>query len=285
MTPAAISHRLRELEVEAGRPLLFRSRGRFLPTEPGSHLAAVLGDAFARIRAADAVLRNLNATPALRVVAPMTFTVLWLLPRLAGFEALNPEVTPYVAAANDPMRRDGDLADIRIAHTIGLPGPDWHLLARETVAIAFAPGSEADGISDLRDLTRLRAIHIDNPGGQHNGTLNWQGWLAAKGLDAPIPPGPHVNTEHSAADIAAQGSAIMLASLFTSATHFASGRLKAAPGSAVRTDICYWVTMERPSPVAQSFLDWLKAEVARHQAGEMSAGLAQAGQEAGTFAG
>lgn len=279
VTPAAVSHRLKELETDAGRPLLSRSRGRFLPTEAGSHLAAVLGDAFARIRAADAVLRNLNTAPSLKVVAPMTFTVLWLLPRLSGFEALHPDVTPYVAAANDPMRRDGDLADIRIAHTVGRPGPDWQMLVRETVAIAYAPGSEAEDVTDLRNLAKLRAVHIDNPDGQYNGTLNWRDWLAAKGLDMPVPPGPHVNAEHSAADIAAHGSAIMLASLFTSATHFAGGRLKAASGSAVQTDIAYWVSIERPNATAQAFLDWLKAEVASHQAGDMRVGLVQAGEE------
>ena len=278
VTPAAISHRLRELEAEAATPLVWRSGGRFVPTDAGVQVQAALGDAFARIRAADAAVRNLTAAPILRVVAPMSFTVLWLLPRLSAFEAAYPDVTPYVSAANDPQRRDGDQPDIRIVHGTDAPASgSWQLLVEDVTVVAFAPGSEAEGVTDPQRLLGFRAVHIDSPGGQRVGTLSWGDWAKAKGFPGAAPRGPHVHAEHAAADIAVQGAAVMLASLFTVAGHIATGRLKAVSGSAVRAGISYWISVERPGPTAQSFVDWLRTEVAAHQAGDMAVGLAQAG--------
>jgi LysR family transcriptional regulator, glycine cleavage system transcriptional activator len=274
VTPAAISHRLRDVEAVAGQPLVYRHAGRFLPTESGVRVIAALGDAFARLRAADTVLQGLSAASILRVVAPMSFTVLWLLPRLAGFEADHPTVTPYVAAASEPLRQEGDPPDVRIAHGVDRPaGNGWESLIEDVTAVAFAPGRG----SDLRQLIQGRAVHIDSPGGLRAGTLGWADWLRAMGLDLPPPPGLHVSAEHVAADIAVQGGAAMLASLFTLADHFADGRLQAAKGSGVRAGIRYWMRVERPGPTSLAFADWLRGAVLAHQSGPMRVGLGQVG--------
>lgn len=276
VTPAAISHRLRDVEGVAGQPLLYRAVGRFQPTESGARVIAALGDAVLRLRAADLVLRGINAAKILRVVAPMSFTVLWLLPRMAGFEADHPDVTPYVAAANDPLRREGDPPDLRLAHGVRRPaGEGWESLIEDVTAVAFAPGQGGD----LATLLRGRAVHIDSPGGTEAGTLGWADWALAMGVDITMPPGPHVNAEHAAADIALQGGVVMLASLFTLADHFATGRLQAAPGSAVRAGIRYWVRVERPTATSLAFADWLRRAVLLHQLGSMQVAMDQAGLE------
>jgi LysR family transcriptional regulator, glycine cleavage system transcriptional activator len=274
VTPAAISHRLRDVEAVAKQPLVYRRVGRFLPTESGTRVIAALGDAFSRLQAADLVLQGLSAATILRVVAPMSFTVLWLLPRLARFEAAHPTVTPYVAAASDPLRQEGDPPDVRIAHGVDRPSGDgWESLIEDITAVAFAPGRGGD----IQQLIQGRAVHIDSPGGKRAGTLGWVDWLGAMGLDLPPPPGPHVSAEHVAADIAMQGGAVMLASLFTLGDHFADGRLQAAKGSAVRAGIKYWIRVERPGPTSLAFATWLRGTVLAHQLGAMQVGLGQAG--------
>lgn len=46
VTPAAISHRLRDLEARCGAPLVYRTGNRFEATETGRAISAALGDAF-----------------------------------------------------------------------------------------------------------------------------------------------------------------------------------------------------------------------------------------------
>jgi LysR family transcriptional regulator, glycine cleavage system transcriptional activator len=274
VTPAAISHRLRDVEKVAGQALVYRAGGQFQPTENGTRVLAALGDAFSRLRAADSALRGLSATKTLRVVAPMSFTVLWLLPRIGAFEALYPTVTPYVSAASDPLRREGDPPDVRLAHGLEKPpGEGWESIIEDVTAVAFAPGHGGE----LKTIISRRAVHIDSPGGRFAGTLSWADWAMAMGLNMPQPAGPHVNAEHVAADIVLQGGAVMLASLFTLADHVAGGRLQAARGSAVRAGIRYWMRVERPGETSLAFADWVRAAVLAHRAGPMGVAMDQAG--------
>lgn len=273
VTPAAVSHRLRALEAEAGCPLVFRASGRFCPTADGSALAATLGDAFARIRASGPLLQGMSRAKALRVVAPMSFTVLWLLPRLAAFEAACPDVTPYVFAATDPLRSDGDPPHVRITHGPAAPVRGrWELLARDKTVVAHAPGLALN----IADLAQARAVHIDSPDGLRSGTVGWDDWARLLGLTLHAPSGPHVSAEHAAIDLTLQGQAVMLASLFTSAGHFATGRLCAMPRTAVDAGIAYWISVERPGPVADAFRNWIFEAVAAHHSADMQVGLAQA---------
>jgi LysR family transcriptional regulator, glycine cleavage system transcriptional activator len=266
MTPAAVSHRIRDLEAEAGLPLVRREGGRFVATEAGQVVAGALGDAFARIRRADATVRGLTSTPQIRIVAPMSFTVLWLLPRLAAFEALHPEVTPYLSAASDPLRRDGE-ADIRVCHGTEPPSCKWVRIARDKTAVAGAAGTAFP--NGLEQVLAGRVIHIDTPGGKAAGTVGWGDWATAQGLVAADPVGPHVSAEHIAADLAMQGKGLMLASLFTLADAILSGRLSVMPGTKVETGISYWMLVEGTVPVTRAFADWLRDMAARHEADQM----------------
>ncbi len=266
MTPAAVSHRIRDLEGEAGQPLVRREGGRFVATEAGQVVAAALGDAFQRIRQADAAMCGLTAKPQIRIVAPMSFTVLWLLPRLAAFEALYPGVTPYVSAAADPLRRDAE-ADICICHGIAPPSGKWERITRDATAVAGPAGmafpTEAAGV------LAGRVVHIDTPGGKTAGTFGWEDWAAAQGLVAAEPEGPHVSAEHIAADLAIQGKGLMLASLFTLGDAILAGRLAVMPGTVVETGIGYWMLVEGSGPVTRSFAEWLRETVARHEVDAM----------------
>lgn len=268
VTPAAISHRLRDLEAEAGVPLVYRSGGRFLPTEAGAAIAAIIGDAFGRLTAAHAALSAVGRSSEVRIVAPMSFSVLWLIPRLGAFERAHPDVTPYIAAVADPARREGETPHLRIVHAERRPeGEGWELLVRDRTVVAAAPGHPALGTSSLVALQDMRAVHIESPGGRRSGTLTWPDWIAATGQPMAVPRGPRVSAEHVAADIASRGDAIMLASLFTLSADLASGRLAVVPGSLADVGIGYWMALERHTATAAAFRDWLRSEIGEGDAG------------------
>lgn len=118
VTPPAISHRLRGLEAQSGAALVQRLGGRFVATELGKHVLDALGDAFARILAADALLSG-HKSETLRLVSSYSFAVLWLTPRLARFQARHPEVRLFLEPSHSPL--DHGASDITILHAAEPP--------------------------------------------------------------------------------------------------------------------------------------------------------------------
>jgi LysR family transcriptional regulator, glycine cleavage system transcriptional activator len=83
LTPAAVSLRIRTLEIELDQPLFVRAGRRVIPTVNASALAARVRDALASIT--EGLDEFQGSTPPLRVTAPPTFASRWLAPRLAYY--------------------------------------------------------------------------------------------------------------------------------------------------------------------------------------------------------
>ncbi len=85
VTHGAISRHIRLLEDWLGAPLFLRHNRRVVLTELGQVYLAEIAPAFQRIARATDDARNRRRRKLLRVNALSTFTVRWLLPRLADF--------------------------------------------------------------------------------------------------------------------------------------------------------------------------------------------------------
>ena len=82
VTHGAVSKQLAQLEQWIGQPM-FRDRRRgMIVNEAGERLASVVGLALDEIEAALDGIRGVTEAPVLTVVAPATFAMRWLLPRL-----------------------------------------------------------------------------------------------------------------------------------------------------------------------------------------------------------
>jgi len=82
LTPAAVSLRIRALEVELGERLFVRNGPRVIPTPAAEKLAAGIRLGLTEITSA---LREFHdEAPKLRVTAPPSFAARWLAPRLAN---------------------------------------------------------------------------------------------------------------------------------------------------------------------------------------------------------
>lgn len=86
VTPSAISHRIRALEAELGRPLFLRSGPSVALTEAGTALASTLGPALAELQSVWTRLAASGA-PVLRVSSAPLFAARFILPGLAAFNA------------------------------------------------------------------------------------------------------------------------------------------------------------------------------------------------------
>ncbi|MDR7047771.1 LysR family glycine cleavage system transcriptional activator [Duganella sp. 3397] len=93
LTHGAISHQVRALEEDLGRPLFVRHGRQVKITHEALQFAQVLGKTFDAIgAAADALRPAAGAVAPLTLAAPAWFAARWLTPRLGGFIELHPEI-------------------------------------------------------------------------------------------------------------------------------------------------------------------------------------------------
>ncbi|MCU4654289.1 LysR family transcriptional regulator [Roseibacterium sp. SDUM158016] len=261
VTPAAISHRLRDLEETCGQPLVIRRKGRFGPTALGQEVAGILGDAFERIRLADARQSRTNET-IVHIVAPYSFATLWLAGHLSDFEGRHPEADLRILPSHDPAM-EGD-ADIKIVHSDRKPGDTWKLLFRDVCAVMARPDHPLikSPPTDLNDVLSGTLVHVGTQHGSVRGAFTWARWREIMGLPAALPAlGTHMAAEHLAVDLLQRKDGLGLISLYNAADHLERGLLAIVPGSQVQSDCCYWIKVQDRArgagSIAGVFADWL----------------------------
>lgn len=267
VTPAAVSHRLRDLEAQAGAELVMRIGGRFVATALGQTVLDAVGDAFIRIRAADAILSD-HRPPTLRIVASYSFAVLWLTPRLSRFQGRHPEIRLFLEASHSPL--DHGNADITILHAVEPPGNNgWSRLFSDTCAAiarsshpmlkASAAGPEA--------VLQSKLVHISHGRGPAWGEFSWHEWARALRLKGKVPAtGPTVTAEHLAVDLVLAEDVLALVSLVNASRLLADGMLRAVPGTAVSSGCSYWTRSSigdgRGGKILEEFLAWMQEQLA-----------------------
>lgn len=95
VTASALSHRMRRMEARMGVRLLNRTTRSVAPTEAGDRLLSSLRPAMAEVTAALVTLNADRAKPAgrVRVTSHRSAAFGLVLPRLAGFSEIYPDVT------------------------------------------------------------------------------------------------------------------------------------------------------------------------------------------------
>src|SRR4051794_13379582 len=113
VTPAAISHQVKQLEAWLGVPLFRRLTRALRLTDEGQALLPALGQAFDRLAQAVEKVSAGGAAGTLTVSALTTFVLNWLVPRLPRFQAAHPELDVRLStnsALVDFARDDVDVA-------------------------------------------------------------------------------------------------------------------------------------------------------------------------------
>jgi LysR family glycine cleavage system transcriptional activator len=232
LTPTAVSHQIRALEILCERPL-FRRRPRPIAlTEAGARLFPAIRDGLDQFAAAFGAIREDAGHRPLRVTTTNAFAGRWLVPRLPLWRAAHPDTALEVIGTDavvDLRAGDADVA-IRYAHA---PPPD--LRSEELFRDRFWPVcsprllSAGPPIEDPASLERYPLIHAwwseADPAAP-----TWVRWLAmARGLapDALLatPPGLHFREELHAIDAIIAGQGIGICSDILVEAELASGAL------------------------------------------------------------
>jgi LysR family glycine cleavage system transcriptional activator len=183
VTHGAISRHIQQLESWIGRPLFQRHNRRVELTEQGKIYLSEISEAFNRIAFATNKQLEIGKRRILRVNALATFSLRWLVPRLASFQNENPMVEIRLTTSNQPVELIEAEADVIIRG-----GPD-----------AVAGYIQREFLSEVRmpvcSPRLLEEYCLSSPGDLKNHTLlhsstyptMWSEWLSACGQDRLVP--------------------------------------------------------------------------------------------------
>ncbi|UVE19817.1 LysR substrate-binding domain-containing protein [Pseudomonas sp. LS44] len=267
ITQSAVSRHIRTLEADFACRLFERAGRGLRLTESGRLLLPGLRDGFAALERACASLRSEEGT--LRLKAPSTLTVRWLLARLSRFRLRNPDIEVQLTSAwmdVDTVDFQHEPYDCAVLLSSGEFPEEWDsaLLFEEWLIPVCAPEAAADG---PWDVVRLQAAEQLHPTPDRR---DWRQWLEAMQLSEQVPlkSGQTFDMLELGIVAAARGYGVSIGDLLMVAEDVAEKRLGLPWLTAVASGCRYylvWPKARRGQERFRRLRDYLQAEVAAMQ--------------------
>lgn len=108
VTQAAVSHQIKGLEEFLGMKLFLRKNRTLLLTEEGQSYFLEIKDIFISLQEATNRLLAMGAKGSITIALPPSFAIQWLVPKLADFAELQPDIDVRIKAVDS---EDGFLTD------------------------------------------------------------------------------------------------------------------------------------------------------------------------------
>lgn len=261
LTQSAISRQVQTLEDALGVKLFERGVRQLRLTAAGAQL----------LQSAERWLGEYGALAArlaerrrpVTVTASIGISALWLVPRLAHFQQLNPDIDVRIAAGNRIMDLDRDGIDVAVRYCADRDAPPGaRRLFGESVVPVASP-SLGIAVLDRHSLSTAVLLDFEDP---RYPWLRWNDWLAAIGLEDVSARSRLVFSHYDQliqAAVAGQGVAIGRSRLVSRMIE--QGQLVAIGD--VRRELVgrgFWLVAASGQPRAEvgRFVDWIYAEAA-----------------------
>ncbi|NHC10986.1 LysR family transcriptional regulator [Stutzerimonas stutzeri] len=268
ITQSAISRHVKTLEQQLGCQLFERRGSRLALTDTGRRLAQELKVGFGTIEnACIAVTRQRGA---LRLKAPSTLTMRWLLNTLEAFQLAYPQQRVQLTSAwmdLDAVDFSSEPFDCAILLGDAALAADGHCLKLfdEWLVPVCAPTLLGN---QPWDAARLAAAELIHPSRDRR---DWRRWLARVGLADAVPwqQGKLFDTLELGISAAAQGHGVSIGDLALVGAELARGTLALPFDAAVRSGDSYylvWPAHGAAHPVLAQMKDYLLAHLPDVQA-------------------
>jgi DNA-binding transcriptional LysR family regulator len=178
ITQSAVSRQIKELEEQLGVELFHRRHRSLALTEAGQQLYAAAAQVLTTMRTATSRLKAGNGKRPLAVTTTASFAALWLIPRLAGFRRMHPDVDVRITADTRVQDLERDALDLAIRHgPASLAGPNAVRLFGEKVFPVCSPKLlKKIPLREPADLRNHTLLQYDDPDARHP-WLHWKTWL------------------------------------------------------------------------------------------------------------
>jgi LysR family glycine cleavage system transcriptional activator len=270
VTPAAVSHQIREFEEQLGIKLFQRTSRRMRHTTAGEILHTAVADALDNINRAVARLQSAHDEQRLKVTGFPSITAKWLVPRLDRFLEIVPDADVRIHVSQTPLDFVRDDVDIAIRFGDGIcPGMRVDRLFEETVFPVCSPAllSGDRPLRQPQDLLHQTLIHVE---WEDMGPWpNWRMWMLAAGIsDFNETRGLHFSLTSLAIQAAIDGHGVALGDSTLVADDIAAGRLVQPFNVALKAppQLAYFVISPQETadrPMVRAFREWVLSEAAR----------------------
>ncbi|WP_095202739.1 transcriptional regulator GcvA [Mesorhizobium carmichaelinearum] len=272
LTPAAVSHQVKEIEDQLDLVLFTRTSRTMRLTEAGNVLHEASIDALDLLnRAVSRARKMTRGTALLKVTLDAQFATKWLMRRIDDFRRQRPGIELRFDITYDLRDFERDDVDIGIRFGTGkYPGLRTHRLFDNIIIPVCSPALLASGppLSEPRDLFQHTLAHIE---WSRQGVTwpNWSMWMQAAGVDDFDDSRTLVfGSSTDATQAALDGNAVALADFAMVANDLSQGRLvrpfelgiKVAPEFAYF--LVYPETAKDDARVV-AFREWLIEEAAK----------------------
>lgn len=267
VTPVAVSRQVGVLEDYFGKPLFVRHANTIALTDHGRALLPSVTTALDTLADGARRLRAATDTPVV-VCTYQAFAMHWLIPRMRGFTAANPEINLNLTTANTPEEFEQARADIVIKYGHApQAGHDARPILPDIVMPVCSPALR-DGTAPLPPVSNLAAHTLLRARYRR---LDWPSWLAI--MDAQnLAPAHELTFRESglANQASAEGLGVAIAQRLLVHEALADGRLVMPFATALRRVDDIWMSWRADraddAHVAR-VRDWIAAEAGNTVAG------------------
>jgi LysR family transcriptional regulator, glycine cleavage system transcriptional activator len=259
VTPAAISHQIKQLESWLDLSLFSREANGVALTAAGRDYALRIHEVFERLAHTSNRLRENRERVVVTIRAQFSVASMWLLPRVIAFNRAQSDIDIRVYGDMDrPSAKLG--ADLAIYNQRPeVAGYQQDLLIGGTFKLYAAPGFLRGGVNlTPREALMQPLIHLTLP--ERDWSFpTFHDWFRAAGIETPVAlPGLQFNLLHMVAAACEQGAglALMLDTFCAGAVR--SGNLIALPGPTIPSAIPYYLmSRTNASEEVKMVRDWL----------------------------
>jgi len=262
VTYSAVSKQLAVFQDWLGQPVFADKRHGMVPTVPVAQFATAARQAFDQLQVSvDALKPERKSTPSLRVIAPASFAMRWLMPRLLDFQPSGRSIDVMVR----PIHTREDVSDIPFDVAVGYAsatpaGVQSVPFVTEQFGLFVAPDIAPSVGHDL-DREYLRGTLLIEAATRPHDKAKW---LERARIDPRTIPGgtiyPHL---HIAIEAMLAGKGALIASSFILGDLLHKGEV-IEPWPQLRVPGPNYVLAVAASPmtrdVANMFVGWLLAQ-------------------------
>jgi len=270
VTHGAVSRHVAKLEEYLGTRLFVREGSHLKLTHDGEAYSAGLSQVFDQLHALTAVRVAGGKSDTLRIGCYPTFADKVLIPRLAQFRQVFPDIGFQIETSHNAL----DPHDLEVDVAIRLGTGDWpdlachYLFDEELVPVGSPSLLCGRKLTDARDFEHLVLLHA-----QHRPN-DWENWLRSAGLTQVDAHGG-MRFDHSGMvyQAAINGLGIAMAQTAHVREELAQQRLVPFADSPMKTKRAYYL-VHLPSrardPVISAFVRWFTGELVAQRPPETS---------------
>lgn len=282
LTQSALSRQIKALEASVGAALFAREGPRVRLSAAGEQFASVVRQSLHSLDAAVDTLRAGLARPRVQITTFASLASMWLIPRLADFQAAYPDIDIAVDAFDNVSDLETGQLDIAIRRLRGdhalASTQGTRFLFSEQITPVFSPawlqsGRAPTGLDDLPRCVWIDDVRLETapPIARANlQALSWAGWYAGLGQPMPEPARwLRFNYTYQVMQAAVAGQGVAMGQIGLIRDLLAAGTLIAPLPQRLDAGYGYYLAV-RPSaqnrPEVQAMFGWLQQQFAAWQA-------------------